>query len=137
MDKRSYISLVEVFLEMGKLTRESHEDWRHGRIPYLEKVIQLNLSQINAVCRAVHASARKGKLKGRWTAYVKWGKGGRPPLRFTKTGSPELERLWATHYLHPRLNGPRPETSQGGAGPGQGLADPKPSNPPAPPPSEC
>jgi len=67
----------------------------------MERVIQLNLSQINVVCRAIHASAQRGRLKPSWTAYVKWGKGGRPPLRFTKSGDATLERHWATHYLPP------------------------------------
>ena len=100
----------------GKLTRPHHEDWRLGRTPYLERVIQLNLTQINEVCRAIHASARKGKLKASWTSYVKWGKGGRPPLRFTKSGNAELERHWATHYLHARAvhrDGPDSEALQG------------------------
>jgi len=34
-----------------------------GRVPYLERVIEMNLLQINVVCRAIHASARSGKLK--------------------------------------------------------------------------
>ena len=96
---KGFISLVDVFLGMGKLTRTQHDDWWMGRIQCLESVIKLNLSQISVVCRAVHSSARKGKLKASWTGYVKWGKGNRTPLRFTKSGDVQLERLWATHYL--------------------------------------
>jgi hypothetical protein len=98
---KGFIALTDVFLEMGKLSRTNHEDWRMGRVPFLERVLELNLSQINVVCRAIHASARRGQLKPSWTAYVKWGKGGRPPLRFTKSGDPKLERAWATHYVLP------------------------------------
>lgn len=105
MGRKRFIALVDVFLEMGKLTQAAHQDWRLGRVAYLEKVIQLNLSLINVVCLAIHASARQGKLKASWTSYVKWGKGARTPLRFTKSGAPELERRWATHYLHPQLSG--------------------------------
>lgn len=96
---KGYIALVDVFIAMGKLTPAQHEDWRMGRKSYLEAVIQLNLSQINVVCRTVHNSAAKGELKPSLTAYVKWGNGNRTPLRFTKSGAPELERSWATHYL--------------------------------------
>ena len=105
MGRKRFIALVDVFLELGRLTHAAHEDWRLGRVGCLEKVIQLNLSQINVVCQTIHASARQGKLKGSWTSYVKWGKGARTPLRFTKSGAPELERRWATHYLHPQLSG--------------------------------
>jgi len=30
---KRHIALVDVFIEMGKLTREQYEDWRHGRVP--------------------------------------------------------------------------------------------------------
>jgi len=103
MKAKRHIAFVDVFMEMGKLPPKSHEDWRRGRVPYLERVIELNLSQINVVFRTINASARRGKLKPSWTAYVQWGKGGRAPLRFTKSGDPNLERRWATHYLHPSL----------------------------------
>lgn len=98
---KGYIALVEVFRDMGKLDPKDLQNWRLGQVPYLERVIRMNLSQINTVCRAIHTSARHGKLKPSWTAYVRWGKGGRPALRFTKSGDPKLEQAWATHYLRP------------------------------------
>jgi len=106
---RGYIALDEVFREMGKMDAKKWDEWRRGRVPYLERVIRLNLSQINAVCRAVHASARRGNLKPSWTAYVRWGKGPRPPLRFTKSGEPNLERAWATRYI---CIAPKPSTTK-------------------------
>lgn len=114
---RGYMALDEVFRDMGKLEAKDWEDWRRGKVPYLERVIRLNLSQINAVCRAVHASARRGKLKPSWTAYVRWGKGSRPPLRFTKSGDPKLERAWATRYVYLAPKPPATKT------PGTAVAD--------------
>ena len=114
---RGYIALDEVFREMGKLDAKQWDEWRRGKVPYLERVIRLNLSQINAVCRAVHASARRGNLKPSWTAYVRWGKGSRPPLRFTKSGDPNLERAWATRYV---CSAPKPPTTKT---PGTAVAD--------------
>jgi predicted RNA-binding protein with PUA domain len=35
------------------------------------------------------------------TAYVKWGKDVRTPLRFTKTGEQRLERIYARHFVWP------------------------------------
>lgn len=96
---RGYIALDEVFREMGKLEAKVWEDWRRGRHPCLERLVRLNLSQINAVCRAVQASARQRSLKPSWTAYVKWDKGARTPLRFTKSGDPRLERAWAARHV--------------------------------------
>jgi hypothetical protein len=111
---KGHIALVEVFLEMGRLTKKQHEDWRMGRVPYLEQILGMNLSKITTICRAVHASAVRGKLKASWTAYVKLGKGARTPLRFTKSGDPKLERLWATHYLMPKATVPAsPDPAKG------------------------
>jgi hypothetical protein len=94
-----HISMAEVFRGLGALSDADLEAWRRREVPYLEAVIRMNLAQINAVCRAVHASARRGKLKPSWTAYMSWGKGARVPLRFTKSGNETIERAWATHYL--------------------------------------
>lgn len=112
---RKYIALDEMFREMGKLEMKDWENWRFGRVPYLERVIHLNLSQITAICRAVHASARRGNLKPSWTAYVKWGKGTRTPLRFTKSGDSYLERAWATRYVLPQSKDARPAPSPASA----------------------
>ena len=35
------------------------------------------------------------------TAYVKWGKGPRTPLRFTKTREERLEKIYARHFVWP------------------------------------
>ena len=99
LKSKGYIALADVFREMGKVDPKQWEDWRFGRIPYLERVIRLNLSQINGVCRTIHASAKRGDLKPSWTGYHRWGKGPRVTLRFTKSGDPKLEKAWATHYL--------------------------------------
>lgn len=107
---RGYIALDEVFREMGKLDSKHWDEWRRGQVPYLERVIRLNLSQISVVCRAVQASARRGNLKPSWTSYVRWGKGPRTPLRFTKSGDPRLERIWATRHIHPQ-----PRSTKAGA----------------------
>jgi hypothetical protein len=96
---RGYIAFDEMFIEMGRLEAKHWNEWRRGQVPYLEQVIRLNLSQIKVACQAVQANSRRGNLKPSWTAYVKWGKGTRTPLRFTKSGDPHLERVWATRFV--------------------------------------
>ncbi len=34
---------------------------------------------------------------------MKWGKGQRTPLRFTKTGDPNIEEAYSRHFLAPGL----------------------------------
>jgi len=115
---RGYVAFDEVFLEMGKLEARDWEAWRFGRVPYLERAIRLNLGQIAAVCRAVQSSARRGNLKPSWTAYNRWGKGARTLLRFTKSGDPSLERIWATRHVLAR-----PRDARGAGSSPSGVAD--------------
>lgn len=73
--EKGFISFVDVLIHMGKLSKEDHESWRMRRIPFLERVIRLNLSQINHLRRTLRQNAVKGRLQPRKTAYVSWGKG--------------------------------------------------------------
>jgi hypothetical protein len=41
------------------------------------------------------------KLVPSVTAYVRWGKGPKQRLRFTKTGDPKLEEAYARHFVWP------------------------------------
>jgi hypothetical protein len=111
-----YISMVDVLMEMGKLSREDYERWRFRKVPFLERVIQGNLAKINTVLRAVRSNSARGKMIASWTAYMSWGKGKREPLRFSKSGDPNLERAYATHYLLPRV----PPASNQGLAPASG-----------------
>ena len=96
---KGYISIVDVLMELGKLSREDYERWRFRQVPFLERVLHGNLAQLNAMLRAVQTNSASGQMKASWTAYVSWGKGKRQPLRFSKSGDANLERAYATHYL--------------------------------------
>jgi hypothetical protein len=48
---KGYISVVDVLMELGKLSNQDYENWRRQKIPYLEKVIQVNLSKINTIIK--------------------------------------------------------------------------------------
>jgi hypothetical protein len=72
--QKGFISFVDILIHMGKLTREDYESWRMRRIPYLERAIRLNLSQLNHLRRTVRQNAVKGRLQPRKTAYVSRGR---------------------------------------------------------------
>jgi hypothetical protein len=99
--EKGFISVVDVLIHMGKLTKEDHESWRVRRIPYLERAIRLNLSQLGHLLRALRQNAVKGHLQARKTAYVSWGKGPKQTLRFSKSGHPGIEEAYATHFVKP------------------------------------
>ena len=102
LHEKGYISFVEVLLRMGKLTNEQYEAWRFRKLPCLEQAITMNLAKINHLLRTFHRNARKGGLKASKTAYVSWGKGPKIPLRFSKSGDPNIEEAYATHFLWPK-----------------------------------
>ena len=87
------VSPVEVFVRMKLLSRDDLEEWRFGRVPYLERLINYNLSKAGRILRILRFHAHDLNLKPSHTAYVKWGKGRRTPLRFSKTGIQIWKRL--------------------------------------------
>lgn len=93
--------MTDVLMASGFLSREDYERWRFGKVPYLERVIRGTLPSIHSILRAVSENSRHGNLKPSWTAYMSWGKGPRVPLRFSRSGNPDIERAYATHWLKP------------------------------------
>ena len=87
------ISPVEILLHQQRLTKEQVEDWRFGRIPYLERVVKGNLSKINRILRILRFHAHDLNLVPVPRTYRKWGRGGkRIILRFSKTREKKRRR---------------------------------------------
>lgn len=97
--EHGYISFDDVFMKLGYLDPKDYENWRHKRIPYLEKVIKVNLGKINFIMKYVRKTAHLGNLKESWTDYRSWGKGPKVRLQFSKTGEENIERAYATRFL--------------------------------------
>jgi hypothetical protein len=97
--EKGFVSFVDVLIRMGKLTQDDHDAWRMRRIPYLERAIRLNLSQLSHLLRTLRQNAVTGKLKPSKTVYMSWGKGSKQPLRFSKSGHPNVEEAYATHFV--------------------------------------
>jgi len=99
--ERGYIAPVEVLVKMEVVSPIAYEDWRMGRVPYLEKVTACGLGKLNTILKTLRVLAAEQGLKPSLTVYKKWGKGKKIRLRFSKTGSPYMEELYATHYCQP------------------------------------
>jgi hypothetical protein len=93
------VSPVEVFINMALLRREALEDWRFGRIPYLERVITCNLAKASRILRILRMHAHDLNLRPSPTVYVRFGKGPKQRLRFSKTSDPGLEMAYALHFM--------------------------------------
>jgi hypothetical protein len=99
--KGNVVAPVDVLVNMGMLGPSDLENWRFGRVPYLERVIHGSLSRLSRLLRILGFHCHDLNLAASQTAYVKWGKGKRTPLRFTKTGEPRLEKVYARHFVWP------------------------------------
>ena len=97
--EKGVASPVEVLMAIGVLSKQHYEEWRFGRVSYLERVCQINLSKLATINREIRAYAKKNNLKPSWTDYRKWGKGQSIRLRFSKSGDENIERAYATHYV--------------------------------------
>ena len=105
--KRGYAAPVEVLMEIGVLPKQKYEDWRHGRVDYLERVCTANLRKLSFIMKQVRAYAQKNGLKPALTVYKQWavkkktGQGHTPVirLRFSKSGDAETPKAYATHYI--------------------------------------
>ena len=99
--EKGYINIVDVLIKIGKLKKEDYEAWRNGKVRYLEEVISVNLAKVNFMLRTLQQNAKNGNLRGSKTAYMKWGKGPKTKLRFSKYGDQNIEEAYSTHYLKP------------------------------------
>lgn len=103
--KRGYATPVDVLMDIGYLPKQKYEDWRYGRVNYLEAVCTVNLGKLSMVLQAMRQYAKKNGLKPSFTYYKRWAvkkKNGYKKtisLRFSKSGNPEIEKQYSTHYV--------------------------------------
>lgn len=95
-----YASPLDLFLKMEKITPKLVEEWRFGRIPYLERV--LSLGQLSFIMKEFRKMVKEMDLKESYTTYMSWGKGTKRPLRFSKSGDSQVECHYSTRYIKPR-----------------------------------
>jgi hypothetical protein len=100
LEKGKVVTPVDVLVRMGLLTPENLEEWRRGRIPYLEQVIDCNLTRLSRLLRILRLHVHDLNLVPSETVYVCYGNR-RQRLRFTKTGDAKLEQAYARHFIWP------------------------------------
>ena len=100
--EKGYICFVDILIRIGKLTTADYEAWRSRKVPYLERVIKVNLMKLNHMLKTLRQNAKKGGLLVSKAAYMSYGKGPRTPLRFSKSGDPNIEEAYSTHFYKPK-----------------------------------
>jgi len=69
------------------------------RVPYLERVLRLNLPTIKFVMKTVRRNGLHSHLKPSMTVYPSWGRGKKVLLQCSKSGDPTLETAHATRVV--------------------------------------
>jgi len=106
LKNQGVVSPFEVLMDVGVLSKEKYEDWRFGRVPFLEAVCAVNLKKLSFIMHQIRVYAKKHDLKPSVSFYKRWGvrnpKGSKKPaikLRFSKHGDPTVETWYATSFV--------------------------------------
>jgi len=97
--EKGYVCTLDILLQLDCLTKKGYEDWRFGRVDYLEKVCNINLSKLTLINKLITKYSTELDLKSSWTGYNQFGKGIKRRLRFSKSGDKTIEDRYATHYI--------------------------------------
>jgi hypothetical protein len=104
LSHQDYVKAIDVLCGMGLLHASNVDLWRKGRVDFLERVIQGNLSKISSSMAIFRRWARDKGLKPSETGYVCRTRSGTLSLRFSKSGDPATEQNYRTHYVSPLLS---------------------------------
>lgn len=102
VNRKGFVAPIDILLNLGNLAPSSVEDWRKGRVPYLEQVVQANLSKISDYLNCLRRWGTENGLTASRTAYVSSTRR-RELLRFSKSGAKHIEELFSTHFVSPTL----------------------------------
>ena len=101
--QRKFVTAIDVLVGVGWLEPRRVDDRRQGRVDYLEQVTVANLGKISTAMRSFRRWAQARGLKPSETVYVARTRD-RRSLRFSKSGDPEIELAYRTHWVSPELS---------------------------------
>ena len=102
--EQGYVSAIDFLTRMGLLALAHVDDWRRGRLPYLEPAIQGSFEKISRTKTLFLEWARNHNLKPSQTAYLARTTGPGRVLQFSESGDPATELFYRTHYVSPALS---------------------------------
>ena len=103
--EKGYVCAVDILIRLDYLTKKSYEDWRCGKVEYLEKVCSVNLGTLSFINKTIRRFANELQLESSWTGYNQYGNMKKKRLIFSKSGQENIEKTYATHYVDKqRLN---------------------------------
>jgi hypothetical protein len=101
--EHQFATPIDVLVGLGWLTPGRVDEWRQGRVDFLERVVQANLPKVTAAMKFFRRWATASGLVPSETAYVARTRD-RRRLRFSKSGHPDIESAYRTHWVSPALS---------------------------------
>jgi hypothetical protein len=103
LSERKFVTAIDVLVGLGWLEPRRVDEWRQGRVDYLERVTIASLGKISSAMRCFRRWAQARGLKPSETEYLARTRD-RRRLRFSKTGDPGIELAYRTHWVSPELS---------------------------------
>lgn len=97
--EKGLVCPVDILIKLDYLSKKDYENWRFGKVDYLEKVCKTNLSKLTLINKTMRKIAIDLKLDKSWTGYNQYGKGVKRKLKFSKSENKKIEKAYATHYI--------------------------------------
>ncbi len=101
--ERKFVTAIDVLVGVGWLEPRRVDEWRQGRIDYLERATTASLRKISTALRCFRRWARSRGLRPSEVAYVARTRD-RRQLQFSKSGDPGIERAYRTHWVSGELS---------------------------------
>jgi hypothetical protein len=99
LKSQNFVAPIRVFVSMGLLEAQDIDNWRKGRVPYLEKVVKCNLAKAGRILRILRFHAHDLNLKPSVSVYRRKTAGGKVHLRFSKYGDKNIEEAYSRHFV--------------------------------------
>jgi len=98
-----YVSPIDVLLGIRWLAPNHIDEWRKGRLPYLEMLIQAPVPKRSQAIEILREWAEQRGLRPESQIYPARSVRASHELQFTSEGDPEIERLYRVNYLDPTV----------------------------------
>ena len=103
LEQQHFVGPIDVLVRMRLLEMVHVEEWKKGRIDFLESTIQANPKKISKALSVFEEWALEKGLVPKETQALRTARGGNVALQFTQNGDPEAERFFRTQYFSPNL----------------------------------
>jgi hypothetical protein len=108
LENQQHVSAIDVLMRMQLLANV--DAWRHGRVPFLEDVIQGSPEKIGGSLEIFRRWAESHRLQPVEARYVRTTREGDLELQFTNVKYPGLEQALRSHYVSPELSKRKKQT---------------------------